>query len=199
MNVKEYLGDIIGGSLMVSESRVMADTLLQQPSEEQWKHAVIEQNILQKNSPQTAIRYARTLRWRLEPLGADFMRELVEAEERVCIQMLLLALLLNSPVLVDFMKTTITDARRTYQPSLDADAWSEFYQYRIQAHPELGKFSESSIKKMGNNAIKILADAGYLNSTRGKQLQPVYLLPEVKSWLQKLEREDLEPVMECTL
>lgn len=47
---------------MVRESRVIVEFLLQQPSEEQWKHAVIEQNILQKNSSQTAIRYARTLR-----------------------------------------------------------------------------------------------------------------------------------------
>lgn len=199
MNVKEYLGDIIGGSLMVSESRVIAELLLQQPSEEQWKHAVIEQNILQKNSSQTAVRYARTLRWRLEPLGADFMQELVSAEERVCTQMLLLALLLNSPVLVDFMGSSVIEAHRTYQPALTADAWSEFYQYRTQAYPELGNYSESSIKKMGNNTIKVLADAGYLDTARRKNLQPVYLLPEVKDWLEKLERNDLESVMECTL
>lgn len=52
---------------------------------------------------------------------------------------------------------------------------------------------------MGNNAIKILADAGYLDTARRKNLQPVYLLPEVKDWLEKLERNDLESVMECTL
>lgn len=86
MNVKEYLGDIIGGSLMVSESRVIAETLLQQPSEEQWKHAVIEQNILQKNSPQTAVRYARTLHWRLAPLGEDFVENYLNALRKQLMQ-----------------------------------------------------------------------------------------------------------------
>lgn len=82
MNVKEYLGDIIGGSLMVAESRVIAGTLLQTLPEEEWKRLIIEQNILQKKSPQTAIRYARTIRWRLVSLGEAFIQELIAADER---------------------------------------------------------------------------------------------------------------------
>ena len=199
MNVKEYLGDIIGGSLMVSESRVIADTLLESLSEEEWKSRIIEQNILQKKSPQTAIRYARTIRWRLEPLGDDFAREVQDADERLCTQLLMLALLINSPILVDFIRHTVIEARRTYQPALSADAWNDFYQARARAWPELAAYSESSIKKMGNNAIKILVDAGYLDSSRKRQLQPVYLLPQTRNRLQQLQQEELVDVMECTL
>lgn len=68
--------------------------------------------------------------------------------------MLLLALLLNSPMLVGFMGSSVIKAHRTYQPTLTADAWSEFYQYRTQAYPELGKYSESSIKKWAIMLLK---------------------------------------------
>lgn len=199
MNVKEYLGDIIGGSLMVAESRVIAGTLLQSLPEEEWKRLIIEQNILQKKSPQTAIRYARTIRWRLEPLGEAFIQELIAADERVCSQLLMLAVLINSPVLEDFIRHSVFEARRTYQPVLAMDAWDDFYQTRARAWPELAGYSESSIKKMGNNVIKILVDGGYLNTSRKRQLQPVYLLSETRAWLPRLQREDLAEVMECTL
>lgn len=70
---------------------------------------------------------------------------------------------------------------------------------RVRAYAELGNFSESTIKKMGNNVIKALVDSDYLSDSRTKKIQPVYLMPEVKDWLVRLSREDLIDVMECTI
>lgn len=89
--------------------------------------------------------------------------------------------------------------RRQRSHGLTADAWSEFYDTRVRAYAELGGFSDSTIKKMGNNAIKALVDSGYLSDSRTKKIQPVYLMPEVKDWLVRLGREDLIEVMECTI
>lgn len=73
MNIKEYLGDLIGGSLLITESRIIAESLLKKLPEDEWKSLIVEQNVLQKKSGQTAIRYARTIRWRIEGLGDEFM------------------------------------------------------------------------------------------------------------------------------
>lgn len=199
MNIKTYLGDLIGASLLIAESRIIAESLLKKLSEDEWKSLIIEQNILQKKSHQTSIRYARTIRLRIEDLGEEFMVELLVASERAYVQMLMMSLLINSPVVADFMQLTLAEARRTYKPSLTADAWSEFYDMRVRAYAELGGFSDSTVKKMGNNAIKALVDSGYLSDSRTKKIQPVYLMPEVKDWLIRLNREDLIDVMECTI
>lgn len=184
---------------MITESRVIAESLLKKLPEDEWKSLIVEQNVLQKRSGQTAIRYARTIRRRIEGLGDEFMADLLAASERTYIQMLVMSLLIHSPVVADFMQLTLVEARRTYKPFLTADAWSDFYDMRVRAYAELGNFSESTIKKMGNNVIKALVDSDYLSDSRTKKIQPVYLMPEVKDWLVRLRREDLINVMECTI
>lgn len=199
MNVKDYVGDLIGASLLITESRIIADYLLKDLSDDEWKSLVIEQNILQKRSAQTASRYTKTIRHRVEGLGEVFIASLLESTERAYIQLLMAALLINSPIVADFMRLSLAEARRTYKPALASDAWTEFYDTQIRIYPELNKFFESTINKMGNNAIKSLVDSGYLSTSRKRQIQPVYLLPEVKECLIKINREDLIDIMECTI
>lgn len=199
MNIKEYLGDLTGGSLFITESRIIVESLLKNLPDDEWKSLIVEQNVLQKKSRQTAIRYARTIRGRIEGLGEGFMSRLLAANEHAYVQMLMMALLIHSPVVADFMRLTLAEARRIYKPSLTADAWSEFYDTRVRAYSELGGFSDSTIKKMGNNAVKALVDSGYLSDSRTKKIQPVYLMPEVKDWLVHLGKEDFIDVMECTV
>jgi hypothetical protein len=199
MKVKKYLGDLIGGSLLKTESRLIAELLLKNLSESEWDSVILEQNILQKKSPKTAIRYARMIRMRLENLGNDFLRLLLDSNETTYSQMLMAALIIHSPIVGDFMRLTLGEAKRIYKPNLTPDAWLEFYHLKVKAYPELGLFSESSIKKMGNNTIKALVDAGYLSDSRKKILQPVFLAPEVKQWLTTYGRIDVIDIMECTI
>lgn len=199
MNAKDYVGDLIGGNLLIAETRVVADYILKSPSSSEWKSLIIEQNILQKKSAQTASRYTRTIRRRIEVLGDDFIVSLLECTERAYIQLLMAALLINSPVVVDFMRLSLAEAHRTYKPTLASNAWTEFYDTQIRVYPELNKFFDSTISNMGRNAIKSLVDSGYLSDSRKRQIQPVYLLPEVKECLISLGREDLIEVMECTI
>jgi hypothetical protein len=65
--------------------------------------------------------------------------------------------------------------------------------------PGLYDLSDSTLQKTGNNVIRSLVEAGYLDNNKNRRLQPVYLLPETKAWLHTLNRGDLEPLMECTL
>ncbi|MCW7021668.1 DUF1819 family protein [Escherichia coli] len=48
MNIKEYLGDLIGSSLLITESRIIAESLLKKLPEDEWKSLIVEQNVLQK-------------------------------------------------------------------------------------------------------------------------------------------------------
>lgn len=198
MNVKTYLGDLNGGSLLMAESRIIAEIQLINLSDKEWKDLIVKGNVLQKKSPQTALRFARVIRKRIDAMGEGFAQQIVSAPERDYIQLLMAAFMIQSPIVVDFMRETIAEAHRTYKPDISKEAWLSFIDDRIQRIPELATYSESTLKKMGSNVIKALVDSGYLKSTRQRHIQAVYLSPEVKAVLIKINRTELIDVMECT-
>ncbi len=196
---KHYIRDLTGGSLLIAESKVVAKTLLSGMAEADWNRLFTDDNILQKKSKHTAIRYARSVKKRLEPLGKDFIEAVIQAPDSQYNQLLLLALMIHTPVLPDFMQHVVAETKRVYKPNLASDAWDVFLHDRSRALPGLYNLSDSTLQKSGNNVIRALVEAGYLDNNKNRRLQPVYLLPETKFWLQTLKREDLEPIMECTL
>ncbi|MDP2904341.1 MAG: DUF1819 family protein [Methylovulum sp.] len=196
---KQYVRDLTCGSLLIAESRLVAKTLLLGLPEYEWNRLFIDENILQKRSPHTAIRYARSIRRRLEPLGKEFIEAVINEPESSYKQLLMLSLILYTPVLPDFMRQVVAETKRIYQPNLAPDAWASFLLDCSRLLPGLNDLSSSTLKKSGNNIIRSLVEADYLDNNKNRRLQPVYVLPETRIWLQKLNREDLEPVMECTL
>ena len=198
MNVKNYLGDLNGGSLLVTESRVIAEIQLRKLAEKEWKQLIVEDNVLQKKSPQTALRFAKVIRNRLNLMSEHFINVLLEVPDRAYIQLLMAAFMVQSPVIVDFMRECLAEARRTYKPDISSDAWLHFIEDRVKLFPDLSSYSDSTLKRMGSNVIKALVDTGYLSSTRQRQIQTVYLLPEVKAALIQINRQELIEVMECT-
>ncbi len=196
---KYYIRDLVSGSLFVSESKAVAQSLLLDHTENEWVRMIIQDNVLRKKSPNTAIRYARTIKRRMEPLGKSFMQVVIDANDPLYTQLLMLALLSYTPVVADFMTHVVAETKRVYKPNLASDAWDVFLHDRNRTLPGLYDLSDSTLKKTGTNVIRALVEAGYLDNNKNRRLQPVYLLPETKFWLQQLNREDLEPVMECTL
>lgn len=81
-----YDSDLIGGSLQVRESRIIADLLLTQANEESWKQAILTDNILQKRSPATATRASRALRSRLERVEPAFWQAIRDGDDELATQ-----------------------------------------------------------------------------------------------------------------
>ena len=196
MNAKAYLGDIIGGSIMLRESRVIAKLLKSHPDDQQWLQAIVDENILQKPSVHSAKRMASTVRKRIEPLGEAFWADLEVAQDELANQLLLFAVMKQSPVVADFMLTTVADARRMYREALRLDDWQEFIDSRFRVIEGLEKYSTASIQKIGSNIFKILADAGFLESGRSKKLKNVYLQPELTDWCNQFDCTHILNAME---
>jgi hypothetical protein len=196
---KHHIRDLVSGSLFVVESKIVAKSLLNNCTEDEWGRLFTEDNLLQKKSPYTAIRYARTIKRRLEPLGKPFIQAVAQATDPYYTQLLMLSLMIYTPVVADFMKNVVSETRRVYKPNLAADAWHVFLDDRKRVFPGFDEFSDATLQKTGNNMIRSLVEAGYLDNNKNRRLQPVYLLPETKAWLRTLNREDLILIMECTL
>ncbi|WP_105264933.1 DUF1819 family protein [Pseudoalteromonas sp. T1lg76] len=193
---KDYLGDLIGGSLMIKESQIVAELLLKKPTQEEWLEAIVNQNVLQKRSDASAKRNAATVKKRLEGMSDEYLEQIASGSTELSTQLMFAATLINSTLLADFMRNVMLDAKRMFRESLDLGDWESFWDERSRLFPELSKMSESSTYKISQVAFKVIADAGYIESTRSKKLQNVYLLPEVRSLLLQMEREDIISAME---
>lgn len=199
MNAKNYLADLTAGGLLLAESRPVAQLLLHECNEIKWHQEIVDRNLLQKKSPQTALRYARTIKRRIEPLGPQLWQDLVDVHDALYRQLLLMASLLHAPVIADFMREVLGESYRIYLPYLKADAWASFIEPKYRVIEGLTRLSESTLHKSGANVIRMLVESGYLNNNRERKIQPVYLLPETRRWLVLLGREELAVIMECTV
>ncbi|MGJ8674594.1 MAG: DUF1819 family protein [Pseudoalteromonas sp.] len=193
---KDYLGDLIGGSLMIKESQIIAQLLLTKPSQEEWLDAIVNRNILQKRSDASAKRNAITIKKRLEHMTNEYIEQVAFGSTELSTQLMFAATLINSTLLADFMRNVVVDAKRMFRENLDVGDWESFWDDRSRLFPEFANMTVSSTYKISQVAFKTLADAGYLETTRSKKLQNVYVLPEVINLLSTIERDDIIIAME---
>lgn len=193
---KQYLGDLIGGSLMIRESQIIADLLLKQPTRSQWNEAIVEQNILQKPSAASAKRNSATIKKRLQGLDNQFLEKLAYCGTDEATQLMFAATLMNSTLLADFMRSVFADARRMFRETLNVDDWQHFWEERTRLHPSIGEMSDASVYKVSQVAFKILADAGYIETTKNKRLLNVYVSPDVRQILMAMDKDEIIRAME---
>ncbi|MCC4272196.1 DUF1819 family protein [Marinobacter nauticus] len=183
-----YDSDLIGGSLLVRECRIIAELLLEQADEERWQQAIYIENRLQKRSPATARRQARALRQRLERLDEPFWRALRDGDDEFATQVAFVAVLERNLLLVEFVETVLRDAFILRAEKLAQYQWLDFLEDRAHRDPAIEGWTESSKKKMGQVAFRILAEVGLLQSTRSLRLQNILVRPEVNVLLEDSRR-----------
>ena len=188
MHEFSYDSDLIGGSLLVREARVIADLLLSKADDAEWKRVIQTDNRLQKRSPATAKRQASALRKRLERLDEPFWRTLRDGDDELASQIAFVAVLERNLLLVEFVETVLRDAFILKTEKLAQYQWMDFLEDRAHRDPAIGTWTESSKKKMGQVAFRILAEVGLLQSTRSLRLQNVLVRPEVNVLLEDSRR-----------
>jgi hypothetical protein len=144
----------------------------------------------------SAGRVAHAIMQRLQPLGEEFWRDLLQADTETSKQLILFAVLNRSRAMKDYMSTVIADARRLYQDELHISSWREFIDTRSRSIAGLGTYAESTVKRMGNNVFRMLVDCGYLSEGRIKKLQKPFVLPLVHDWAERIDRMDVLEAME---
>jgi len=178
-----YKSDINGGSLMVRESRVIADLLLSEASAEEWVQAIQVENRLQKRSPSTARRNTLAIRKRLELTGPGFWRAIRDGDEELATQAAFCAVLERNLLLVEFMERVVSEAYVSRDEKLERYLWAYFLADCAHRDADIDDWKESTKKKMGQVVYKMLAEVGYLKSTRCLRLQHVRIRPEIKTML----------------
>lgn len=189
-----YDSDLIGGSLMVRESRIVAELLLSGVDDAAWKAAILEENRLQKARPATAKRMAQAIRKRLVRLPAPFWEAVCEGDDQLATQVAFCAALARNLLLVEFLETVVADAVVTHAERLEPYHWDDFLADRAHRDPAITGWTASSRRKMGQVAFRMLSEVGLLDNARSRRLQPLMLRPEV---VELLERHHQMRLLDC--
>lgn len=189
-----YHCDLIGGSLMVRESRIVAELLLAGVDGAAWKEGILVKNRLQKARPATAKRMAQAIRKRLERLPTPFWQVLRDGDDQLAAQVAFCAALARNLLLVEFLETVVADAYVTQAERLEPYQWEDFLADRAVRDPAIAGWADSSRRKMGQVAFRMLSEVGLMESASSRRLRPLFLRPEVVTLL---ERHRLIRLLDC--
>ena len=189
-----YRADITAGSLKVPESRGVADMLLRGVDAPGWKEAIVNQNLLQSRNPATAIRLGRLIRKRLELMDTDLWRLVRDGSTVVATHAVLAAAVKHSALLGDFLDLVVRDQYRIFAKALTDKLWNDYLDDCRGRDPDMPLWNESTRRRLRSSVFQILAQAGYINNTRAKQLQTVHIASQVARYL---EKHDEQYVLRC--
>ncbi len=199
MNDFSYKSDLNGGSLMVRESRIIANLLLQGASEDDWEQAIQVNNELQKRTPATAKRFARAIRTRLELLEPEFWKALRDGDDELATQVAFVSVLERNLLLLEFMEQVVKDVYAAHVEKIESYQWLDFLDDCGNKDSKIYDWKDSTKKKMGTVVFRMLFEAGYLESARTKKIQNVLIRPELKDMLENTFRQRLLASMDMRL
>jgi hypothetical protein len=180
---KRYNAEIVAGSLMLVESRKIAELLLEGIDDRAWHRALVIDNVLQKRSPATAKRQSALIKKRLELMTPDLWRLVIGGTSEVATQSVFAATIKHSNLLGDFLQCVVKEHYRVFDNQLTRKDWKTYLEEREQLEPEAASWAESTRNKLGEVVFRVLAEARYLDSTRSLRITPAILTDEVRRYL----------------
>jgi hypothetical protein len=189
-----YKADITAGALKLPESRLIADLLLRRTDAEGWQDAIVTRNALQAGSPATAIRLTKLIRGRLELMGPDLWKLVRDGKGSVATHAVFAAAVKHSLLLGDFLDIVVGEQYRLFGKALSNNMFADYLDGCRERDPDMPQWNETTRRRLRSSVFQMLAQAGYVDSTRSLKLQTVHVAEQVLSYL-KANREDY--VLRC--
>ena len=182
---EKYQANFTKGGLMVPESRVVADLMLQDLDAEQWRQAIEVDNVLEKRSPITAATKAGVIRSRLQTMGPELWLLVRDGGRETATHAALAATIKFSRLVGDFMDIVLRDLHRRFEHSIRNQHWEHFLEECRNRQPDMPDWTDKTTDKLRTRIYGMLTEAGYINDSRNRVLQNVYVAPEVLAYLRE--------------
>lgn len=190
----QYLANFTKCSLIVPETRIVAALLLQGADGHEWDRQILELNVLQKRTAKTANTYASLARSRLQTMSADLWGLVRDGSGPVATHSVLAATVKFSPLFGDFMRTVVRDQFRRFATHLEARHWESYIEDSLRSQPNMPTLSDSTRVKLRQNAMRMLAEAGFIENTHSLRLRSQQIEPAV---LHYLRQHNEQYVLDC--
>lgn len=179
----KYSGDLNGGALLLRESRVISELLLDGVSFDELEEHAIQKNILQKKSTATTKRFIATIKKRLIFADDSLLEMIAGGDDELSSQCTFYCVLKTMPIFVDFINRHLEDAYIEKEEVLKKYDWLEFLKECEQISPNIASWKETTRQRMGYNVFSMLAQVGFIESVKNPMLQHVIVRPELVSYL----------------
>lgn len=190
----QYRANLTAGSLKLRESRLIAGLLLQDLDADGWQQALHEDNVLQAANPKTIRHMEGLVRGRLELLGPKLWRMVRDGSAELASQACMAAAIKHSRLLGDFLDLVLREQYRIFATHLTNKMWEDYVHSCSDREPETPVWSESTVARLRSTVFQILAQAGYIESTRTLALQTVHVADELLAYLRD---NDESYVLKC--
>jgi hypothetical protein len=154
-------------------------------TEEAWKEAIFDQNVLQVSSAIAVRRSARILRARLEPLGKGLWEMVRDGSRELATQATFAGALRDSRLIGDFLDITVREQRALFATKLERHIWNEYIAGCRGRDPDMPHWSDATMAKLRSMIFGMLAEVGYLKSARSLELQNVFVDAQLASYLRE--------------
>ena len=189
-----YKANIGGGELKITESRIIAELLLNNTDEKSWHQAIVVENILQHKSPAFAQRQSSLIRARLSLMKPDLWNLVKEGSKKISTDAVFAAAIKHSTLLADFLDLVVRSEFKVYSKALTKKHWTKYLANCHARDPNMPQWAESTESRLASSVWGILVEAAYLSDKKTKFLQPVQISTEVMNYLKK---EQEEKVLRC--
>jgi hypothetical protein len=193
-----YQANITAGSLKVAESRVIADLLLKETSNGDWNAAIFDQNVLQARTAGTAKRLSGMIRNRLLTMQPELWRLVRDSNLVVATHACLAASVKYHALLADFLELVVKEQYRIFSPKLTHTMWDDYIADCQSRDNAMQPWRSSTINRLRSSVFQILAQAGYIDSTKSLRLQTVHIADEVVNYLKKHDEVGVLRCIEIT-
>ncbi len=189
-----YKANIGGGELKITESRIIAELLLDNTSDKGWHQAIVVDNLLQHKSPAFAQRQSHLIRARLSLMKPELWSLVKDGSKKVTTDAVFASAIKHSPLLADFLDLVVREEFKAYGKNLTKTHWKKYLAGCHARDPNMPVWAESTESRLASSIWGILIEVGYLSDKRKKYLQPVQISPEVINYL---NNEQEEKVLRC--
>ena len=121
----------------------------------------------------------REIKNRLEKLTPDQMNILIHGDLNVQKQIAFLSICKNYTFIKDFTIDVLREKVLVFNYQIHESDYKSFIDSKVQLHPELEQFSETTMKKAKQVMFRILEQSGIINNAVERVIQPQILQPEV--------------------
>ena len=189
-----YRSSLTTCGLKVAESRIVADLLLRNVCGPDWRKEIVSNNVLQYRSRNSADRIGQFLRARLMLMQPELWRMVRDGSTVTSTHACFAAAVKHSPLLGDFLDLVVRERYQLFRQALSVPDWEHYVDDCHSRDPGMSEWSESTISRLRSIVFAILAEIGYINNVRARELQTVHIATEVLNYLQA---ESEEYVLRC--
>jgi hypothetical protein len=184
-----YKANFTRGGLMVPESRIVANLLLEGVDAGVWKQAITVDNLLRKRSPSTASTKANLIRARLRTMSQDLWLLIRDGSRPVATHAVLAATIKYSPLFGDFLDLVVRDLYRRFETTLKPRHWDQYVADCRNRDPLMPEWSTGTLDSLRTRVFGMMTEAGWLSDSRVRTLKPRRMSPEVARYLKETNEE----------